>query len=71
MIEMGNIILKEEKQVLDRSKMREKLKEQGYSKMQDILKNELMSVGAIEEEIDEELSNPRIIEVDDGFDESE
>lgn len=71
MIEMGNIIIKEEKQVLDRSKMREKLKEQGYSKIQDIFKQELMNVGAIEEEIDQELDNPTIIEVEDGFDGSE
>lgn len=71
MIEMGNVIIKEEKQVIDRTKMREKLKEQGYSKIQDIFKQELLNVGAIEEEIDEELNNPTIIDVEDGFDESE
>lgn len=71
MIEMGNIIIKEEKQVLDRSKMREQLKEQGYSKIQDIFKQELMNVGAIEEEIDEELKNTTIIDVEDDFSESE
>lgn len=71
MIEMGNIIIKEEKQVLDRTKLREKLKEQGYSKIQDIFKQELKNVGAIEEEIDEELNNTTIIDVEDDFTESE
>lgn len=64
MIELGNIVIKEEKEVVDRHRLREKLKEQGYSKIQDILTQELRNVGAVED-IEEEINHPRIIEVAD------
>jgi len=64
MIELGNIVVKEEKQVIDRHKLREKLKEQGYSNMlQDVLTAELKNVGAIED-IEEEIQNPKIIDIE-------
>jgi hypothetical protein len=63
MVEFGNIVLKEEKNVVDRHKMREKLKEQGYSKIQDLLTAELKNVGAIED-IEEEIKNPTIIDIE-------
>lgn len=62
LIEMGNAIVKEEKEVIDRSKLRMKLKEQGYSKIQDILAAELKNVGAIQDELD--IPDETIIDVE-------
>lgn len=59
LIELGNIIVKDEKDVVDRNKIREKLKEHGYSHVQEILMGELKAVGAIED-IEDEIENPTI-----------
>lgn len=53
LIEMGNAVVKEEREVVDRTKLREKLKEHGYSKIQDILAEELKNVGAISDDEEE------------------
>ena len=74
MIEHGNIIMeKEDKTVVDRQKMRDKLKELGYNGIQAIMSDELRAVGAQQAEIEEEIANPKIIEeeVVDDFDRSE
>jgi len=73
MIEHGNIIMeKEDKTVVDRQKMRDRLKELGYEGIQAIMADELRAVGAQQAEIEEEIANPRIIEeeVIDDFDRS-
>lgn len=63
LIELGNIVLKDEKEVVDRDKIRAKLKEHGYSHLQDIMKEELKAVGAVED-IEEEIQNPTIIDAE-------
>lgn len=64
MVDMGNIIIKDEKSVTDRLKLREGLKEQGFHiTLQNILTESLKGVGAIED-IEDRIENP-IIEVED------
>ena len=64
---------KEDKTVVDRQKMRDKLRELGYNGIQAIMSDELRAVGAQQAEIEEEIANPKIIEeeVVDDFDRSE
>lgn len=60
MVDMGNIIIKDEKDVTDRKRIREKLKEQGFDiKLQEILTDTLKGVGAIED-IEDRIENPII-----------
>jgi hypothetical protein len=69
MIDAGNIIVKEEVIANDRERLRKELKQQGYSKLESILEENLMAVGAVREQIEEEIKNPIIeAEVEDEFD---
>lgn len=57
MIDCGNIVFKEEKEVFNRAEMRSKLKEQGYNHIQNLLTEELKNVGAIEDTESKEPNN--------------
>jgi hypothetical protein len=59
MIEFGNIVIKEDIKIVNRNEIRNKLKEHGYSKIQDLLLGELKAVGAVED-IEKEIENPII-----------
>lgn len=65
LIEMGNAVVTEQKDVVDRTKLRAKLKEQGYSKIQDILAAELKNVGAISDEKEDDFVEADFEEGDD------
>jgi len=63
LIELGNIIVKDEKDVVDRHKIREMLKKQEYTAVGDILVKELKAVGAVED-IEEEINNMKVTDVE-------